>query len=60
MPYRPRPQNDHHSRYHAKRDFSRTEETKGAAVSKARAGELRYLIQKHDAAGAAASATIGS
>jgi bifunctional non-homologous end joining protein LigD len=36
-------------RYHAKRDFSQTEEPKGAAVRKARAGELRYLIQKHDA-----------
>jgi DNA ligase D-like protein (predicted 3'-phosphoesterase) len=36
-------------RYHAKRDFSQTEEPKGAAVCKARAGELRYLVQKHDA-----------
>jgi bifunctional non-homologous end joining protein LigD len=36
-------------RYHAKRDFSQTEEPKGAAVRKARAGELRYLIQKHGA-----------
>ena len=36
-------------RYHAKRDFSQTEEPKGAAVRKARAGELKYLIQKHDA-----------
>jgi DNA polymerase Ligase (LigD)/ATP dependent DNA ligase C terminal region len=36
-------------RYHAKRDFSQTEEPKGAAVRKAEAGELKYLIQKHDA-----------
>ena len=36
-------------RYHAKRDFSQTEEPKGAGVRKARAGELKYLIQKHDA-----------
>jgi bifunctional non-homologous end joining protein LigD len=36
-------------RYHAKRDFSQTEEPKGAAVRKALAGELKYLIQKHDA-----------
>jgi hypothetical protein len=36
-------------RYHDKRDFSQTEEPKGAAVRKAQAGELRYLIQKHDA-----------
>ena len=36
-------------RYQAKRDFSQTEEPKGAAVRLARAGELRYLIQKHDA-----------
>jgi hypothetical protein len=35
--------------YRAKRDFSQTEEPKGAAVRKASAGELRYLIQKHDA-----------
>ena len=34
-------------RYHAKRDFSQTEEPKGAAVRKAQSGELRYLIQKH-------------
>jgi bifunctional non-homologous end joining protein LigD len=36
-------------RYHAKRDFAQTEEPKGAAVRKAGAGELKYLIQKHDA-----------
>ena len=30
-------------RYHAKRDFSQTEEPKGAAVRKAQSGELRYL-----------------
>jgi hypothetical protein len=35
-------------RYHAKRDFSRTDEPRGAAVRPG-AGNLRYLIQKHEA-----------
>jgi bifunctional non-homologous end joining protein LigD len=36
-------------RYHAKRDFSQTAEPRGNAVRGGGGGELRYLIQKHDA-----------
>ena len=35
-------------RYHAKRDFKLTQEPKGK-VARQNAGDLRYLIQKHDA-----------
>src|SRR3954447_1392913 len=36
-------------RYHAKRDFSKTQEPKGGAVRKGHDPVLRYLIQKHQA-----------